>query len=465
MKKFIVLLLLAGVVYACNQMQEDDVSAPAPQLSQPIKFCTSGPNQLCSILPIDLDTNLVKGFGYDSFLDSAKQPPFDQFSWQTFVALNWPSDASGKPIGNSIGDHPGALRVWEHYQDPAEIFGASGADMVLHMSAAKKENAKFFYLDSKAPHPLLPFRDFEEADGHPLIDRNLNFAVFEIKINPIEATFITTNKLTTKKGIDSFYFANGKSFKLPQGDSATGNPGSMEIKASWRILDPAKGDDTSRYYCRNAVIYVDSASNVTGKPMVVRAKVGLVGMHILRKSTFFSEMMIWSTFEHVDNTPDNPQEAQMANKQWSFYNPACLNCIPNDTPAFRTGDASTYRWDSTYPYGKRYAVKAPSQPGDSFGTQAVRVYPVFKYTEQMSNAWRAKLKGTVWSNYRLVGSQWQSAESIPASNAPAYLANTTLETYIQPTASCITCHHDAGIKFGKTKIPTDMSFVFPVYAK
>jgi mono/diheme cytochrome c family protein len=154
-------------------------------------------------------------------------------------------------------------------------------------------------------------------------------------------------------------------------------------------------------------------------------------------------------------------------KVWSFYNPACLNCVPNDTPVLQSDDNGRYRWDSVAPYGSRYAVDAPSQPGPKYGTQAVRAYPVYKYTEQMNQIWRAKLKGTVWANYKLIGTQWQSGETFPPPNAPALLANTTLETYIQPTASCITCHGEAGIRMGKdsAKIPTDLSFVFPVYAR
>jgi hypothetical protein len=359
------------------------------------------------------------------------------------------------------------MRVWESYSDPAEIFGTGTQEMVLHMGTAKQESHKFFYMDSKSPKALSPVRGFKEADGHPLIDRNLNFALYEIKMNPTEATFVTTYGLTTKAGINAYYLKNNKDFEMPASDSASKNPGSMEIKASWRIMDPSKGDDTTRFYCRNAVIYIDASNTVNGKPLVIRAKVGLVGMHIIRKTFKFAGKMIWSSFEHVDNTPDSPQEAQQnAGKRWSFYNPLCVNCVPNDTPVIQQGDSGRYRWNPTPPYAARYAVSGPSQINvGPFGTQAVRIYPIYKYTEQINDAWRAKLRGTVWANYRLIGSQWQKGETRYPPNAPAYLANTTLETYIQPTASCITCHGDAGIVFGKDTISTDLSFIFPVYAR
>ncbi len=459
MKKLIIVLLLAGIVYACNQMQDD--TATPPYSGPGTKFCDSGSNVLCSYLPVDVDTTF--SVGYDSFLDSVRQPPFDQFSWQTFVALNWPANSSGNPIGNSIGDNPDSMRVWEYYTDPAEVFGAANSTLLMHLGNAKQSHVKFFFRDSKSPNQLLPVKGFREADGHPLIDRNLNFALYEIKMNPTEVSFVTTYNLTTKANIETYYKAHNNEFKLPSSDSTNGNPGTIEIKAAWRILDVSKGDDTTRFYCRNAIIYIDSAHVVNNKPLVIHAKVGLVGMHIIRKTQKFG-MMIWSTFEHIDNTPDSPQEAQMDNKKkWSFYNPECLNCVPNDTPAFQEGDNKRYRWDSVAPYAARYAVKAPSQvTAHPFGTQAVRVYPIYEYTNRINEAWRAKLKGTVWYNYRLIGSQWQSAETFPPPNAPALLGNTTLETYIQPTASCITCHGDAGFKApsGGFTIKTDLSFIF-----
>ena len=466
MKKLFVILLFAGMVFACNQMQDD--SSNTTYNGPGTKFCDSGSGKsLCSYLPIDVDTTF--GVGYDSFLDSVRQPPFDQFSWQTFVALNWPANSQGTAIGNSIGDYPDSMRVWEYYTDPAVVFSSGGAentsgDLVLRLNGAKQENIKFFYMDSKSPHALVQVKGFKEADGHPLIDRNLNFALYEIKMNPTEVNFVTTYHLTTVDSIAAYYKSHNNQFALPMSDSATGDPGSIEIKASWRILDTSKGDDPSRFYTRNAIVYIDSAHVVNGKPLSFRAKVGLVGMHIVRKTKKF-QMMIWSTFEHIDNTPDSPQEAQMdLNHRWSFYNAKCLNCALNDTPVFQDNEAK-YRWDSTPPWAKRYGVTAPSQPGDTFGTQVSRMFPIYKYTNQINNGWRAQLKGTVWANYRLIGSQWQSAETFPPPNAPALLGNSTLETYIQSFASCISCHGGAEVKYKGERIPTDLSFIFGSYAR
>lgn len=487
MKKAIVLSALACIIALfainCNQtkvLQQDETSIYNA-------FCDStDPNSPCSILPIDVNEDLSGGmsgglgFGYDSFLDSAHQTPFDVFAWQTFIALNWPSDTSGNPTG-SIYDPATAPRVWEHYSDPAQVFGHGNPSLTFYLAQAGKNGQKFFYMDSKAPVPIIKgntvnmdefvhpanLQGFKEADGHPLIDRNLNFALYEIKLNPIETKFIIDSNLNTLQGIYNYAQNNGNDIDLPESDSATRNPGSMEIKASWRILVPAQGDDTTRYYCRRATVYVDSAHTVNGKPLILtNVQVGLVGMHIIRKTAKVENNEIWITFEHVDNTPDNAQEAQQTARQWSFYNPLCLNCTPNDAPDTLTGDGGVYKWNTTMPYAARYGVKAPGQDLQrTFGTQVTRTYPIYKFTDMTNRLWQQKLKGSVWANYRLIGTQWQQSEINPSPTAPNFLANTTLETYIQSDASCITCHQSASVTFKNTNILTDLSFVFPVYAR
>lgn len=479
MKKLIAILALTGIValtWTCNHDKKDQ----DPAIYN--RFCNGSPaNNLCPYLPYDVNEAFT--LGYDSFLDSLHQIPFDVFSWQTFVALNWPSDSAGKPVGDNLSDHPGSPRVWEHFTDPATVFGHSNTQLLLQLGSAGKNGQKFFYMDSKAPLPLLrnntidmsllthnKLKGFLEADGRPLIDRNLNFVLYEIKLNPVETQFIVSNKLTTVQGIYDYasQSGTGAGIELPPSDSASGNPGMIEIKASWRILVPALGDDTSRYYCRRATIYIDSLHTRNRQPLVLtNVQVGLVGMHIVRKTAKVSANQIWTTFEHIDNTPDDPQQAQQNSQQWSFYNPACLNCPPNTAPDTLAGDGGRYIWETTMPYAGPYAVTPPGQvPTDSFGTQAVRVYPIYRYTEMVNRLWRNKLTGTVWTNYRLIGTQWKQSEVESAPTAPHFLANITLETHDQITASCISCHGGASVIYNNTDtIKTDLSFIFTFYAK
>lgn len=244
----------------------------------------------------------------------------------------------------------------------------------------------------------------------------------------------------------------------------------MEIKASWRILDPALGDDTTRYYTRDAIIQVPKQNSATGQAFQVKAKVGLVGMHIIRKTGNFA-FLIWSTFEHIDNTPDDVQAAQTNQdaRRWSFYNVECLTCPVDSPPVLAASDSGHYKWNPTPPYAARYATGVPGEQGGKvFGTQVTRTYPIYYRTQQVNQLWQTKLGGTVWANYRLVGTQWTVPNDGGTSNTinvPFRLGNTTLETYIQENASCIQCHGFAGVIAGKDTISTDFSFIFGMAKK
>lgn len=471
MKKFLAVFAIAGIVFACTQVKKGASDKSTSGIYN--QFCDStASGNPCSIIPIDVHETF--GVGYDSFLDSAHQIPFDVFSWQTFIALNWPANALGKPIGSSITDSLNASRVWEHYLDPAEVFTTYGNTLTLRLGVAKKSGQKFLYLDSKSPRKLFTgktvdavnLNGFQEADGHPLIDRNLNFALYEIKMNPIESKFVIDSGLTSYQGIYNMGIKNNNAINLPQSDSLTKNVGSMEIKATWRILLPAQGDDTTRFYCRKATIFIDSLHTRNHQPLLIKnVTVGLVGMHIIRKTKKLNSAETWSTFEHMDNTPDDAQIAQQTKRLWSFYNPLCLNCTPNQAPDTLAGDHGQYIWEITPPYAVKYATGAPGQVfPQKFGTQAQRTYPIYKYTDMVNQLWQDKLQGSIWANYRLIGTQWRLSEVYPSPTAPNFLANTTLETFIQPTATCIGCHSSAHITFNNTKIMTNLSFIFPIYA-
>ncbi|WP_276134963.1 hypothetical protein [Polluticoccus soli] len=466
MKKLLFIALVITGAYACNQAVKTGEKGDGKEFKPYNSFCSNGDTNLCTLLPYDVAENF--GFGYQSVLDSQFQPPFDAFSWQTFIALNWPADASGNPTGNSISANPGNKRVWEYYIDPSKAFsnGLLGGELKLHMDAAESNGQKFLYMDSKSPHDLgltVPRPDeFVEADGKPLVDRNLNFTLYEIKVNNVEDTFIRNNKLNTAAGIYKYASqgrAGNAALELPESDSAKQNPGTIEVKTSWRILDPAKGDDTSRFYCRKATIYIDAAHTTNKKTLIVPGvTVGLVGMHIIRNTPKMSGFLIWTTFEHVDNAPEEGERTN--GTRWSYYNKDCKDCPVNTPPPFQPGDNKQYLWSPTPPYASHYT---DSMKG--YGTQVVRENAIYKWTDVLNNWWRAKLQGTVWANYKLVGTQWERGEGLSSTKpAPIYLANTTLETYIQSTSSCIGCHSAAKVVFNqKDTVTTALSFLFPIY--
>ena len=111
-----------------------------------------------------------------------------------------------------------------------------------------------------------------------------------------------------------------------------------------------------------------------------------------------------------------------------------------------------------HPYHSQH--QPPPRPWDpnvepfpaGYMSQVVRVIPVTEDTQKLNQEFQALLAGTVWENYMLISTQWptdaKSAIDPTGAPAPQFLANTTLETYIQgevplASSSCIDCHNNA----------------------
>ncbi|HEU4561015.1 MAG TPA: hypothetical protein VFS20_24400, partial [Longimicrobium sp.] len=278
---------------------ETSTALPDTLCADPSKW-----NQLCSTIPHEVMVTL--GGDY-SGLVPATQVRFDAFSWQSFVALNWPADAAGNPLPGNLGDNPGAPRVWERWTNAAVLFASGpGPSPCATMAASPGGRGKVLMQMAKNGQVVNPHATFDEAVGGPLLDRNLNFALFEKTVSPDEARYIRSDSLNTVAGQEA---ADTIDFPAGYYDNDTtmtgGQVGSMEVKAAWRILDPAAGDDTTRYYHQQALIAVPAENSASGQAFCINALVGLVGLHIIHKTRDFNAW-VWSTFEHEDNAPTCP---------------------------------------------------------------------------------------------------------------------------------------------------------------
>lgn len=399
----------------------------------------------CSDLPKDVNfKQLLNGY---STLNPVCQQPFDDFSWQSFVALNWPLKDLSQP------------RPWEKYTDPDQVFDPPQIQQMhktLALTAEQNQKIKILYKMAKQHMlPGEPNTQFLEATGEPLIDRNMNFALYEERVNPIWVNYVTTQKLNTLGGQAAFISAK-KAVKFPPGHylddqkGIGGSLGAMELKATWRILDPQKGDKLENYYTRKADIYMDAEHTVNHKPLVVKGViVGLVALHI-NTYTKDGKGSVWSTFEQEDNAP--PQGKVEPGKTYSFFNPACTQC-PLNTPPAKIDGEKNYLWGTTAPYAQRYAYSG------QYGTQATIVNAFYPETEDTNTRWHKLMPNTVWTHYRLIGTQWVNGESSTPAGIPPVLANSTLETYVpQDQSSCISCHSAATL-VPPPKPGADLSFL------
>jgi hypothetical protein len=163
--------------------------------------------------------------------------------------------------------------------------------------------------------------------------------------------------------------------------------------------------------------------------------IGLVGLHIVQKTTDFPDQ-IWSTFEHVDNVPDDPATAPPG-KRWSFFDPAST-AKPNTKPKCPTPGMSPCDWQPASSHTT--ALTGPTQVARLNKISNSQNQPALT---QINDAVRAALikvnPSSVWQFYRLVEAQWRHGAGFFPSGP---VANVTMETYKQPD-SCMACHEGA----------------------
>jgi hypothetical protein len=440
-------LLLASAFPPADQEATPPRAAPAPQV-----------NYSCEI-PYDA-----------TFADSAdfdRQEAFDIFSWNSFIALNWPADTSsegappcnlkngvardcGKPLPR--GDY--GPTVWETYKSDAEVFRGDekGAVEPIGWNCPLEPLPGCDSLDAKdaaeagIPSLRMIIKDANQAHEFvqagtmaPLIDQNGSFVRYEMRMNRDEFDFIDQRKLW-----DSNNFKGDVDFQ-PVGSNANKTVGPMEVKAAWKVLTDK--DDRERFHARTVEIAWPNPDK-KGKYLCKQYTMGLVGLHIGHK-TQNAPQWVWSTFEHVDNYKGaNP----------SFADPDCpeSKCPPNVVPK-----APEAGWNGD----PRLRYSPPIQVAVLPGSAATIPHGSVTINDEV----RQKLAGmgSVWQYYELVSTQWPSVPYINgkpaevldkatlinqgAGQIPHLLANTTMETYVMGpneqinTSSCMACHNKARI--------------------
>ena len=89
----------------------------------------------------------------------------------------------------------------------------------------------------------------------------------------------------------------------------------------------------------------------------------------------------------------------------------------------------------------------------------VVAYPTQDVSAAQYNQGFQKLLGTsVWSYYQQVSVQWTG--ETPPNPKPLILGNSVLETYIQGSASCLSCHNLSTVTTKQGNVPADFSFLF-----
>jgi hypothetical protein len=384
------------------------------------------------------------------------RPFFDAFSWQSFIALNWP--AANPTTQRNVPLNPNdpntflnlsgrKTPVWMTWKQSWELFGqrpptpwtsfsdpqppcggsTSGADTLVRSAKAGS------YLD-----------DVNQALSYPLIDQHLGYVFYEVRYNQAQYNFVFNNKYYLQSNL-------GKAEPVVMPMSKPYSVGAIMVKAAWKVM--TKADDQSRYFVTNAQVYDPIAKQCSN------LAVGLVGFHIAQKADGFAEW-IWSTFEQVDNVPD--PNVTKPPQGWSFNN-------GTNNPKTQGGWANrpNYKSPNLVPISQRTAVQVTR-------LNPIPVTPPGASTVDVNKVFQQALAKTPWRYYELVFTQWptsgeqasfhtQGATVSPGVTAtyekncgnpfPLYdVTNAALETYVQSRTdafsaggnSCMQCHYVAG---------------------
>jgi hypothetical protein len=361
---------------------------------------------------------------------------FAAYSWQLFIALNWPAERGKR--GKADGEDPKKIadltapRVWETFKSVHEVFvpgGGKPADWDADESHAVCANSG--ELDQSPARVLADLNqsDFFGQASSPLVAQNRTYVRYEIRTNEVGFKAIMAQELYLRAKLPGLYAAKG--IELPNG--------TINIKAAWREVRP--GENTDRYYRTEALAFDPSKGRCDKRTFV------LIGLHIVQK-TPLRPQWIWSTFEHVDNIevgPDAPPGTAPSLRD------------PNKPPKLGSGPPPI--------------VAGQSFPADPEPVQVVVPW-MFEphHDEREANTkWRAspQLQGTVWRFYKLVRTQWPSKpENTQTFGEPfpsRYVANSTMETYFatwdtyKQDFTCMGCH-------SRTQPQTDLSWFISLRA-
>ena len=419
---------------------------PPIRIPHPAARTKENANPLPALSP-DVPPDVTLGGGA---MLTGRQSDFDKLSWATFVALNWPAGADGEPdktkiIGQNGDDHT----VWEAGKEVSEIFLPGGARPTpwgtprtppdTWPQACKdlfKTGDRLLVQVAKVPGILTA--TVEPFQTGPLIDQYGQYSRFEIIVNRPMFQTILDKTLYSKQGQTGV-----TPVIFPCGSKQTGQVGAIMVKATWKVLTDSEAK-SGRFHKSSAILYTASSTTPPIKEKCERIDVGLVGMHIVHKTTS-APQWVWSTFEHVDNCPTDGEAPDLP--VYNYFNKDAKG-LPVNTPPKRPWDPNTVE-----PANRR--------------TQVVRKIPITAATKALNAAYQAALKSagkpdtpSVWVNYQLVGTQWPTnpskscdvATGAPVDRigtpAPQFLGNTTLETYIQgkvpnTSSSCLECHNNA----------------------
>jgi hypothetical protein len=442
--------LITALMAACGLAASANVAAGPTVPADGLQYVQSS----CAISAREFGTWFEDGSiaagGDVKFADSLDFPTqpsaCDFYKWahQMFLWINSPES------GGTVLDSPVFFDL---------IFDASGNGTYVRNGAGAPGNR--FSLRSSKPQQFQP--GGQAGGNDTLLSLNGSLVYFATHANDVYAWFNTavTNGVipgsaafpTTQAELSPILaYASQNGDNLPDGNALT-----LELKTAW--VDAATVADAGDYITTLAAVprYVRTNSTTwtidATQPTEVKT-LALVGMHVVGPVKGHPEM-VWATFEHRDNAPDNdfyfnslfgqgievPYNSQGA---WNFMQSggAREGALVAQMTVQSNGNLQATQGNSIGPnnvYRANPWGNAPTAASADNNSQLISLNFDIRLMLGLVNDVRA--------NYFQVGALWTKDGSIPKSGSdPALagsvlLANTTMETYHQAQPpGCFGCH-------------------------
>ena len=321
-----------------------------------------------------------------------------EFGWAMFLYTNWPAktDERGVPDPSKKPGDAGPV-VWETWKNVAEVFLDKGAEPPEWNTPPVVPPAVATTTPPASDSGPMWQRMTEsiQVDGFPTKDDAGQTILYNVFQNKSVFDYIRTNGLYSVQGQIAVASGSGPIPKIDFPWTA------MEVKASWRWLDPEKDQaKIARYFTAPAYwAELDDDGNFVKWQTGL---MGLTGLHIISKDL---PTWVWITFEQVDNG--------------TWTKAKRLHPIPPEVQAVNS---------------KMQKLLA--------GTKFANYELVGVQTSFMSNP-GSPVDGT-------------SINTMDPGKGGSLLANTQIESAFQSRSSCITCHSIASVAKQLPQQPADL---------
>lgn len=315
-----------------------------------------------------------------------------------------------------------------------------------------------------------------QADGNVQLTQNGSIVYYATVVNDVYAYFATMVKTqapsitqfpTTQAGINQVVaFAKTRGVTLSDPNALA-----VEVKTAW--VDASQVKNPGSYITMQGIVPVYDRSNpYLWKPIGEKTMtLVMVGIHVVGSTQGHPEML-WSTFEHIGDTPNStyqynslsgPNPVTVPQNTTPAPGTSWLFCPANSAGPFNVPyavynkDGTIQSVSPTIKIGAGYAIRfMPFGTASDTTSNPVDATPAAANTEVLSlnrSVGGQMPAGDLRNNYFFMGCTWVSGGASPTTPYPqgnivgtSLLANSTMETFTETSSryssdyGCFNCH-------------------------